>query len=241
VRQAGACLSIGEQNRKFYLAYGAREERIFSAPYSVDNYRFAEAGEIGRQRRTERLRSLGLDPELPVVLFAAKLHPRKRPLDLLEAVERLERPCNVIYVGDGELGDDLRRRAERLPTVKIVGFVNQSEMGEWYGMAELFVLPSEHEPWGLAVNEAMAAGTVPIASDSVGCVPDLVTPGTGRVFPTGDVAALAAVLEELLSSADERTELARRARDRVSAYDIAATARGIEQGALAAVADGRCE
>lgn len=123
---------------------------------------------------------MGLDPLLPVVLFAGKLQPWKRPLDLVDAATCMERQANFVFVGDGPLRSDLQDRTAGLPHAGVVGFVNQPEIGQWYGMADVFVLPSATEPWGLAVNKAMASGAVPVVSDAVGCAADWSTTRQGR-------------------------------------------------------------
>jgi len=67
------------------------------------------------------------------------------------------------------------------------------------------VLPSEHEPWGLAVNEAMCAGLPVVVSREVGCVPDLVKDGANGYTPaTGDVDGFARVLQRLIEDGDLR-------------------------------------
>jgi glycosyltransferase involved in cell wall biosynthesis len=236
VRHADACLAIGDANRRFYSAYGARSDRIFFAPYSVDSHRFSAAGRIGRGRRTGMLKSLGLAPESPVVLFAAKLQWWKRPADVVLAMDQLDQPANLIVIGDGPLRSEMEQLAARRPWMKTLGFVNQSEIAEWYGAADLFTLPSSHEPWGLAVNEAMAAGAVPIVSDAVGCAPDLVTADLGWVYPTGDVDALARALADGCQPGALRKRSAA-AQQRAAEYGIAATSSGIEM-AVAAVLNG---
>jgi glycosyltransferase involved in cell wall biosynthesis len=232
VRSASACLAIGSSNRAFYLAYGAAPDHIFAAPYSVETERFELSGTAGRRGREERLRLLGLDPALPAVLFAAKLQPWKRPLDVVHAVDRLAGAVNLVVIGDGPLRAEVEALAVGRPWMRVLGFVNQVEIGEWYGVADLFVLPSDHEPWGLAVNEAMAAGALPIVSDAVGCGPDLVTPEIGWVYETGNIGALADAIVDAGSGSVERRAEARR---RSTEWGIAATARGIEQ-AMAALA-----
>jgi glycosyltransferase involved in cell wall biosynthesis len=235
VRKAGACLAIGEQNRKFYSSYGARSDRIFFAPYSVETDRFAATGAIGRARRTSMAKSLGLDPDVPLVLFAAKLQLRKRPIDVVMAMDQLSHAANLVVIGDGLLRAEIEGLASKRPWMRTLGFVNQREIAEWYGAADLFVLPSDHEPWGLAVNEAMAAGAVPIVSDTVGCAPDLVTHDVGWVYTAGDISALGRAITEACQpgALTERRVAAQR---RSAEYGIAATANGIE-AAVAAVLD----
>ena len=227
VRNAGACLAIGAENREFYRRYGATSDRIFFAPYSVDTHRFSAAGAVGRAHRANMLGSLGLEPELPLVLFAAKLQAWKRPFDAVMAMDQLEQPANLIVIGDGPLRPDVEKLASERPWMRTLGFVNQSEIAEWYGAADLFVLPSDREPWGLAVNEAMAAGAVPIVSDAVGCASDLVTADVGWTYATGDVGALACAITEGCRPGaliDRRAATQRRSAE----YGIAATAHGIE-------------
>ena len=68
----------------------------------------------------------------------------------------------------------------------VTGFVNQADLPSYYHAADVLVLPSESEPWGLVVNEAMAAGALPVLSDRVGATPDLVS-GLGEIYPCGDI------------------------------------------------------
>lgn len=226
VRHADACLAIGSENREFYLQHGAACSRIFLAPYSIDTKQFRSMGDVGRQERVARLRKLGLDPERPVVLFAAKLQPWKRPFDVVRAVDRLA-DTSLLIVGDGPLRAELEEHASTRPWMRVLGFINQTEIGKWYGLADVFVLPSEREPWGLAVNEAMAAGVLPIVSDTVGCGPDLVD-GLGWIYPTGDVGALSHAISEALRRRGDPTRIDV-IRQRSDMWSIAATARGIEE------------
>ena len=79
------------------------------------------------------------------------------------------------------------------------GFVNQSELPALYAASDVFVLPSEHEPWGLAVNEAMCAGLPVVVSREVGCVADLVRDGVNGYTPAaGDIEGLARALRRLI-------------------------------------------
>ena len=71
--------------------------------------------------------------------------------------------------------------------VRMLGFVNQSELPGIYASADVLVVPSDfRETWGLVVNEAMACGTPAVVSVAVGCAPDLIMEGlTGAIFPCG--------------------------------------------------------
>jgi glycosyltransferase involved in cell wall biosynthesis len=111
----------------------------------------------------------------------------------------------------------------------LLGFRNQSELPAIYAAADVLVLPSDRqETWGLVINEAMAAGLPVIASDAVGCVPDLITPGvTGDRFPTGDVDALAAALRALIDDPTRGPRMAAGAVARISEYSAGRAAAGV--------------
>jgi glycosyltransferase involved in cell wall biosynthesis len=230
---AAGCLPIGKFNRDFYADIGVHEDRLWFCPYSVDNDHFRMAGDIDPNERAQMLRAIGCAPELPTVLFVGKLQPWKRPLDLLAAVGRMRHPVNVVIIGDGPLYHDLVRVSAHQPHCRVIGFKNQAEIARWYGAADIFTLCSEREPWGLAVNEAMAAGCVPVISDSVGCGPDLVDDSTGLVYPVGVPSALATALDRLADSPALLDELRRGGTDRIDEYSIRATARGVEHAVVA--------
>jgi len=232
LRRVRGVLAIGARNREFYHAYGVPEGRIFAVPYAVDNdYFMAEADRLRGDRAALRAR-FGAPAELPVVLFSGKLIPKKRPLDLLQAVGRItaDTPAVLVFLGEGSERGRLEAEASRrgLRHVVITGFVNQGEISQYYAAADVLVLPSGHEPWGLVLNEAMCFGLPVVGSDAVGAAPDLVRPGeNGAVYPVGDVDALARELRALLRDPVRRAAMGARSREIVSAYSYDADARGI--------------
>lgn len=226
VSSSAGGLAMGKLNWAFYVKYGA--PRIFFAPNSVDNDRFARAPVVGRP---ELLARWGLDNTAPVIMFCGKLSARKRPLDLVAAVSSLRHEVTTIFVGDGVLADQVRALLRPGRGV-VTGFVNQAELTSYYHAADILVLPSYHEPYGLVVNEAMATGALPVVSDRVGAAPDLVD-GIGEVYPCGDVAALAEALRRALRRLGD-PEVSDQVRRRVARHGIDLTAAGFEQAALAA-------
>jgi glycosyltransferase involved in cell wall biosynthesis len=222
-------LYIGEQNRRYFLRYGMDEERLFPARYCVDNAYFRRRAEELAPRRDELRARFGIEPDVPVILFAAKLIPKKAPLVLLEAFGRLRERhhCALLVVGDGELRRQIESAAG--PDVHLAGFLNQSELPAAYVAADVFCLPSvEHETWGLVVNEALNFGLPVVVSDKVGCAADLVRPGwNGLVVPAGDPMALTGALEQLVVDEDLRRTFGERGRELVSEYSVEACADGI--------------
>lgn len=200
-------LTVGQDNAAYYANYGVPEDRMVLVPYAVDNTFFQDAGQTASLSRRDLRRQLGLAPHRPVILFAGKMQKRKHPDILLEAFNRSLARINeqglrpyLLFVGDGEMSDDLRTRAAENPDVIFTGFKNQSELPAFYDLADIFVLASSREPWGLAVNEAMNAGCAVIVSDECGCAADLVCSNTGIIVQPGDPDALTSAICNLLSS-----------------------------------------
>jgi len=110
------------------------------------------------------------------------------------------------------------------------GFVNQSGLPRAFGCADVFVLPSEDEPWGLIVNEAMCAGLPVVVSAEVGAAADLVEDGvTGFRVPAGDAVALADALQKLIEDAPLRARLSAGALARIKGWDYERCVAGIER------------
>jgi glycosyltransferase involved in cell wall biosynthesis len=233
-RAVDAFLAIGSANREFYLRRGAPADRVYLAPYSVDNDYFRRRIVAVRREnaRTRLLDDLQLHPSHPTVLFVSKLQVRKRCSDLVAAFAAL-RPgtaAQLLIVGDGEERGRLEAlvRAQGLPNVRFAGFRNQSELPAFYDLCDLFVLPSEREPWGLVVNEAMNAGRPVVASDAVGAARDLVRHGqSGFVYPVGDVARLRDCLQILLDHRELRLKMGSCARELVDGWGVEATLGGV--------------
>jgi glycosyltransferase involved in cell wall biosynthesis len=200
LRRVDRCMAIGTRNRDFYLARKVPSERIGSMPYCVDNDYFrsrAAAADLAALRD-----ELRLEGDRPVVLYAGKLTHRKLPDVLLEAYRRLgEARPYLVFAGDGELASDLAAAAAAsgLRDARFAGFRNQQELPAFYALADVFVLPSVDEPWGLVVNEAMNAGCAIVVTDQVGCAADLVREGeNGFVVPGRSAQQLAEALSACL-------------------------------------------
>ena len=199
-----AFLYVGYLNRQFYRNYGIDESRLFSVPYAVDNKFFETQAKLAAKNRENLKRSLNLESNRPIILYAAKLIDVKRPQDLLSAYRLLspdgiqEPEPYLVFVGDGILRPSLENTAKEtgLQSIRFLGFKNQSEIPAMYDLCDVFILPSSFEPWGLAINEVMNVGKAVVVSDRVGCAPDLVLDRqNGAIFPVGDVVALAEAIK----------------------------------------------
>ena len=227
-----AMLYIGSQNRDFLSRMGIDKNRLFSAPYSVDNLRFSSAAKSLMLERLELSSQFGLDAMIPTFLFAGKLISKKRPLELLEAYcsAGLSDKAQLLFVGDGILKAQLEKRVKelRLNHVHFLGFLNQSKMPLAYVLGDVLCLISDStETWGLVVNEAMACGRPVIVSEMVGCAPDLVDETNGWVVPTDDPDALAQTLRQAYEERHNWDEKGQRSLEKISRHTYDAMAIGV--------------
>lgn len=215
-RNTSAFLSIGKHNRRFYQRYGASPKKFSFMPYAVDNYFFHIRSGAARLHRQELRLQYRIPPTAVLVLFVGKLIPRKRPADLLAAFEFLQSSLPnlaIAYAGDGELRPVLEARISdsRLRNARVLGFKNQMALPEIYGMADMLVIPSARENWGLVVNEAMACGLPIITSDKTGAAADIVrNDENGFVYTCGDVGALSQAIQKLATNPDLRRRMGNR-------------------------------
>jgi glycosyltransferase involved in cell wall biosynthesis len=198
-------LAVGSSNAEYYLNTGVVADRIFPVPFAIDNSRFRQSGVEDLELRQRFQADIQITAATPTIIYAGKLEPRKNPIDLLKAYKSIRERgamASLLYVGSGIQESHLKRivEIEKIPDVKFLGFINQAELPSVYSLGDIFVLPSENEPWGLAVNESMACGLAVVCSNEVGSFHDLVRSGVnGKVYPTGDINALSAALYSLVT------------------------------------------
>jgi D-inositol-3-phosphate glycosyltransferase len=194
--------------------YGAAAGRIRVIPCGVDTTLFSPLPQ-GEARRC-----LGLGAG-PLLLYVGRIAPIKGLDTLLEAVRRLRqagRPVRLLVVG-GEADEprdgheaEVRALAGRLGLDGAVTFVGpqpQEALRCWYAAADLTVLPSYYESFGMVALEAMACGT-PVIASRVGGLPTTIRDGlTGLLVRDGDAGALAARIAQVLDEPALRRALGR--------------------------------
>jgi glycosyltransferase involved in cell wall biosynthesis len=226
------CLCVGRRNLEYYQHYGVPPQRLGRSPHCVDNLFFARTAREAAADPAALRRALGLPASPVIFLFAGRLIDLKRPLDFLQALDRLRRDgldVHGLVVGDGPLRRALEsHQARRGTPCTFAGFLNQSAIGRAYAAADALVLPSSVEPWGLVVNEAMASGVPAIVSDRIGCAPDLVVDGvTGYTYPCGEVDRLADRMRRLTEDAASRAAMRAAVLERIQSYSPEAAAEGV--------------
>jgi glycosyltransferase involved in cell wall biosynthesis len=200
MKRVAGVMSMGEYGDQFFLKYGADRARLYRVPYWPNYEEFTGADEVQLARFCSQF---GLNRQRPRLLFSGRLVPVKRVDLLIDAFADIaaSRPeWDLLIVGDGVLREQLQQRvpAGLRSRVTWTGFLTGRELALAYHASDVLVLPSDHEPWALVVQEAMAAGLVVIASDVVGAAREMIVDGTsGRIFMRGSRQSLSQAIEDV--------------------------------------------
>ncbi len=215
-------LTAAEARETVALGLGPAD-RVVPVPNGI------EAEDFAREPAIERLRELRRELQLParakVVISVGRLTPEKGHRVLVEAAaammspptgKRPARALHLLLVGEGPERSALGALVRRLGVSEKVHFAGRREPKEVAALlhlADVFVLPSYYEGFGVALLEAQAAG-VPIVATDVGGVREVLAGGrTGLLVPPGDAAALAEAMGKVLTDRDLAGRLAREGRE----------------------------
>jgi glycosyltransferase involved in cell wall biosynthesis len=209
---------VGGDPHKEYLAeLGMAQELITLGFDVVDNAYFSQAAEAVRAN-AQRLRAEAGLPER-YVLASARFIPIKNLLGLIEAFGRFRRlrpasQTHLVILGDGPERVALEAKCAELGLDRAIlmpGFKQYDRLPTYYSLADGFIHISSNEPWGLVVNEAMAAGLPVIVSKACGCAANLVEDGeNGYVVTHDDVDEIADRLARLDDDPALRARMAER-------------------------------
>jgi glycosyltransferase involved in cell wall biosynthesis len=185
--------------------------------------------QFGKVNRQEARTHLGIDLETKLVLYVGRFDPRKGIETLVRAVGeskfRESGKLQLIIGGGSRPGHSDGIERERIETIvadlgmshftTFPGRITQEELPYYYAAADVCVVPSHYEPFGLVAIEAMASGTPVIASDVGGLQFTVVPEETGLLAPPQDVAAFTAAIDSILSNPEWRAQLGKAGRKRI--------------------------
>ena len=207
---ARACFSSGKSATDNFMNYGVPRERIFEHHFTSLTEDDILREPIGEEQKARFRQELGL-PGSPLVLTIGQFIPRKGFDILLHAWAKVRSDATLLIIGGGDdrpLYEQIIGE-EKLTNVKLLDFMQKSELYRYYKAADIFVLPTREDIWGLVVNEAMGQGLPVIATDKCNAGLEMVEEGkNGFIVPVGDVEMLARRLDELLENPSETRAMA---------------------------------
>jgi N-acetyl-alpha-D-glucosaminyl L-malate synthase BshA len=208
--ESDAVTAVSESLRRTTVEQLSVQKRIDVVPNFIDPSRFERARDSAGARRWAK-------PGERILIHTSNFRPVKRVLDVVAVFERVRRqlPTRLVMLGDGPDRGKIEQYCRDSHLCDDITFVGSLPLVEEVLVgADLFLLPSETESFGLAALEAMAC-EVPVIATDVGGIPEVVADGeTGYLFPVGDVDAMAAAALRLLEDEPARRALGEAARRR---------------------------
>ena len=201
IRSCSGFLVTGKAAFNYVEDLGAEPGRIFVAPLPAEHDYFHKAFLRLKPYKKEIKRKKGYPPI--IILYSGRFIPIKGVLILLQAYAKLQKQMKdigLVLLGNGPKRQKYENycKTNRIDNVYFEGFVQKEGLPEYYTAADIFVLPTLSDCWGLVINEAMAFGLPIISTDAAGATYDLVKDGiNGFVISAGDADSLYAVLKRL--------------------------------------------
>ncbi len=222
----------GKSAAEYLRVHKIKDELIFTAPNAVDNDFFAAGAAAACQHGDEYRRELSLPDRY--FLFVGRLVAEKGVFDLLAAYakldERMRQRVGMVFVGDGAARAQLEREAAMISpgVIKFAGFTHREQLVTYYALAEMLILPTHTDTWGLVVNEASACGLPVILSSVAGCAADLVRENwNGLLISPKDVTSLVSAMQGLASDPSLRATMGANSAAHIARYSPQEWSQGI--------------
>lgn len=218
-------ISSGKITTEYFLHYGAKKEKIYVYPFTSLRERDvletrAEVISNGIVTRKKQVRDTLRISENKMILFVGQMIQRKGIDILLHAAKEFPDEVGVYILGGDPPDDYLSLRTElRLKHVYFVGFKGKTELADYFRAADVFVLPTREDIWGLVINEAMSFGLPIVSTDRCVAALELVENNiNGIIVPVNDPEALANGIKQVLES--DLDLWGRHSLDKISDYTI---------------------
>lgn len=199
VSSASGWLSTGKSTTKYLCHYGADPERTKEYPFTSQREEEILAEPVLPEEKLALRQELGLTGKKVLLSIGQFIH-RKGFDVLIKAAAQMD-PDAQIYILGGEPTQEYVQMVQELGirNIHFEGFQKKDRLIKYYRAADVFVLPTREDIWGLVVNEAMAYGLPVITTDRCVAGLDLVENGVnGYVVPVEDVQALADAMSRIL-------------------------------------------
>jgi glycogen(starch) synthase len=202
--------------------FGVAERRITAIPNGIDAADLVAVPEP----QLEQLRARFAEPDERLVLMVGRLVYEKGfhlALDALAPIVRRQGRVRFVVAGTGTAESELKAQAKKLRLTRhgsFIGWAGDDLLHSLYRVADLCIVPSIYEPFGLVALEAMASGCLCVVADTGGLREVVPADGTvGLRFPCNDADALSEILMRVLTDDDARTQLIAEAREHVLQFD----------------------
>lgn len=185
----------GENVKDYLIRYGAKKDNVCVHNFSSITDSMIIDKPLSHDEKIELRKKYGIETKGNMVIGVGRFVPLKRFEDLIEACKKLDVD---LYLLGGKPTDKYLELVGNSTNIHFIDFVLPEDVFDYYKMANVFVLPSETDVWGLVVNEAMSQGLPVVVSDSVVAGYNMVK-NNGVIFKTYDVNGLSEAIKTCLN------------------------------------------
>ena len=200
-KEAELCFSTSHVHDDYYEKYGVAPEKIARYPFTSLRSSDVLDKPVTNEQKQELRAKLGIS-EQKVIVSVGQFIRRKGFDVLIDAMAGLDESTGCYIIG-GEPTEEYIKQVDDfgLNNVHFVGFKAKDDLAEYYMAADLFVLPTREDIWGLVVNEAMAKGLPVITTDRcISGITLIASSDLGKIVPVDDTDALTYAIKETLST-----------------------------------------
>ncbi|MCH9763894.1 MAG: glycosyltransferase family 4 protein [Gammaproteobacteria bacterium] len=213
----------GTRQQKYLEHYGVAKKKIVLAQMTVDITALQEKIlSITQEEKLNFRHTYHAHADEVIFLYVGRLLALKGIIELIEAFKAMSNSRAKLWiVGTGVLEAKVVEMIRDFPNIHYFGREQGNRLIEIYHAADVLVLPSRGDAWGLVVNEAMAAENAIIISEDAGCVDDLVFhEETGLLVPPKDIDALVLAMKYLTADDGVRKKIATQAKQHIAPWTL---------------------
>lgn len=210
-----------DEYKKYLLSLGVKNECIYKYPFTSLKSADIIAEPVSSEEKENLKNELSLK-ESKVVLAVGQFIKRKGFDILIKAAKNLPANVGVYFVGGVPTEEYITlKNSLQLENVHFVGFKTKEDLKLYYKAADVFVLPTREDIWGLVINEAMVCGLPVVTTDRCIAGLELVKNGeNGYITETENPVQLADCIEKIINDGEKCAEMGKKSLDRISEYTV---------------------
>lgn len=221
LRKLFAYFTTTSENITVMTSLGVEQKRIYKYPFSSVMNKDISEGILKKQKVDEIRKSLGIT-ENNIILAVGQFIDRKGFDVLLNAFSNMNDDCGLYFVGGKPTKQYLDIvQQNNIKNVHFIGFTEKEKLKSYYAAADIFVLPTREDIWGLVINEAMAAGLPVITTDRCGAGLELIKNNqNGFLVQVDDVDNLSEKMHLILNNKDLKNKMEKNAIGVIKNYTV---------------------
>ena len=221
VSSASAWLSPGEVGSKYLEHYGANRNKIFSYPFTTLKEVDLLNEILDKDEKRELRKQIGLEGNRIILTVGQFIH-RKGFDILINACSQIPSDTSIYFVGGIPTSEYLELKdALQLKNIHFLGFKSKDEILSFYRAADIFVLPTREDIWGLVINEAMANGLPVVTTDRCVAGLELVKDyDNGFIVPVESVDELSLRINEIINNDELMIKMAESSLQKAKKYTV---------------------